>query len=371
MNTPDPGWGGPDPGWGGRTNGGNGEDHKTGKVKTYDEKQRSKGKDQRSKQSKDRSTKIKSASVSKTLRTWTDDDVLDFGLSLVGFGTKRQKVRPEQNTKRFRAHYGVGPKAIAALLKDLSPPEPDKSWSKKYVKKLLMGVCWLKLYETEEVMAGRWDCGEETCRNTVKKYTSQIQSLKPLKITFDGMDPKLKWLFIDGVHFITEEMRTDPDSKWWSHKSNGPGFAYEVVLDTVEYVARWTNGPKPAGVHDLTFLRGGTVKMGKKNWDRSALYWNIPRGVRLCGDSGYTGQDDLVSTTDDAHGKDTKELFARFKSRQETYNARLKSFGVLSQKFRHGKNGLQSKLDLHQTCFDSITVLVAYDMENGHPLFEV
>ena len=136
-------------------------------------------------------------------------------------------------------------------------------------------------------------------------------------------------------------------------------------------VVRWTNGPKPAGIHDLTFLRGGTLKEGKQKWDKTALYFHVPKGVRLCGDSGYNGQDDLISTTDSAHVGETKELFARFKSRQETYNTRLKFFGVLAQTFRHGKNGLTEKMKLHQTCFDAVCVLVAYDMENGHGLFEV
>ena len=79
----------------------------------------------------------------------------------------------------------------------------------------------------------------------------------------------------------------------------------------------------------------------------------------------------LISTTDSAHEPATKELFARFKSRQETYNTRLKFFGLLDWTFRHGKNGLTEKMKLHKTCFDAVSVLVAYDMENGHPLFEV
>ena len=122
---------------------------------------------------------------------------------------------------------------------------------------------------------------------------------------------------------------------------------------------------------DLTMLRGGTVKEGKNNWDKTFLYFHVPACVRLCGDSGYNRQDDLISSTDSAHSKKTKEIFARFKSRQETYNARLKFFGVLGQIFRHGKNGLTEKMKLHQLCFDTVYVMVAYDMENGHGLFEV
>jgi hypothetical protein len=84
------------------------------------------------------------------------------------------------------------------------------------------------------------------------------------------------------------------------------------VTDPVDGHIRWVNGPQPASTHDLTFLRGG--KKGKeKEWNKSSLYFKLPEGLRLVGDSAYEGQPDKVFTTNAAHDPATKELFARMK----------------------------------------------------------
>ena len=45
--------------------------------------------------------------------------LLWYGLSLVGFGTARQNVCERTNVERFRAHFGIGPLTILAILIDL------------------------------------------------------------------------------------------------------------------------------------------------------------------------------------------------------------------------------------------------------------
>ena len=123
---------------------------------------------------------------------------------------------------------------------------------------------------------------------------------------------------------------------------------------------RWLNGPEPASIHDLTFLRGG--KAGKKrDWKRSALYFHIPENVRVVGDSAYEGQSDKVTTTKDAHKPETKKLFARMKSMQETCFKRLKDFRALREAFRHG-TGSQDKLDKIQLYMEAAAVLVQQSM---------
>ena len=142
-----------------------------------------------------------------------------------------------------------------------------------------------------------------------------------------------------------------------------------MVTDPYNSFMCWINGAKPASTHDLTFLRGG--KKGKEHtWDRNALYFHIPKNVKLVGDSAYDGQPDKVTTTKDAHSRETKELFARMKSMQETLFKRLKDFKVLRESFRHGR-GTEDKLKKITAAFESVAVLVQYDIENGHPLFEV
>ncbi len=45
--------------------------------------------------------------------------VMSFGLEIVGFGAKRQNVQDLFNMQHFRAHFGVSPEVIVAMMKDL------------------------------------------------------------------------------------------------------------------------------------------------------------------------------------------------------------------------------------------------------------
>jgi len=90
--------------------------------------------------------------------------MLSYGLSLVGFGKKRQKCREALSIRRFRTHYGIGPGAVQQLESDLKKnyDEPVN------LSNLFMALHWLKLYSTEEVMARLWGHGEQYCRETKK-----------------------------------------------------------------------------------------------------------------------------------------------------------------------------------------------------------
>lgn len=73
-------------------------------------------------------------------------------------------------------------------------------------------------------MAGRWKHCEDYIGPKVKDYAKRIQSLKDLKIRFDGFDEKEEfWFSVDGVHFPTQEFRLDPSTKWFDFKSNSSG----------------------------------------------------------------------------------------------------------------------------------------------------
>jgi hypothetical protein len=94
--------------------------------------------------------------------------VMSFGLEMVGFGAKRQNVRDNLSIRRFRSHFGIGPAVIVAIIVD----------TKNDIElKHLMTLCWLKLYETEHVMSGRWGHGEEVCRDNVKHIASRLKHL--------------------------------------------------------------------------------------------------------------------------------------------------------------------------------------------------
>lgn len=292
--------------------------------------------------------------------------ILAFGLTHAGFGPERQaRCSDELCMKRFRAHYGVGPRALLALFTDLITFQPNRN---VVLKSLLMALSWMKLYDTEEVMAGRWGYGERYCRETVRDYVSRIGQLKAIKISFRGIPAGCRFLPVDTVHIRCQEFRCDPSSKWYSHKFHGPGVSFEVVVDPVLGKLRWINGPEPASIHDITFFRGGT-KGNKMNWKPSSLYFHVPKNMRLVGDSAYAGQPDRVTTTIDAHKPATKALFARMKSMMETCFGRMKTFRILREAFRHGTS-TDDKLRKIKNAFEAVAVIVQYDCEYGHPLFE-
>ena len=297
----------------------------------------------------------------------SSNEVLAIGLNLVGFGEERQKCSKDLSTQRFRSHFGVSPKAIKALAALLAKHFPDflLDWVG-----LFMAICWLRLYEAEPIMAGRWKRGKKHCRETVRRYVQQIRKLKPYLINFDKLSPDCKFAPLDDTHVRCWEFRCDPSSIWWSHKFNGPGVGFEVVTNpTDKGLMMWASGPHPAAQHDLTYFRGG--KKGKqKEWKKTSLYNTVPDGLRLVADSAYKGQFDKVTTTMDAHSSDTKELFARMKSMQETIFVRFKSFNVLTAGFRHGKN-TKDKMNKVGEAFDAVAVLIQLDIKNGHPLMDV
>jgi hypothetical protein len=85
---------------------------------------------------------------------------------------------------------------------------------------------------------------------------------------------------------------------------------------------------------------------------------------RAIGDTGYRGEPTKVSITRPGDSAEVKKFKARVKSRHETFNARIKSFNVLNTAFRHA-------VTRHKECFESVCIAVQYDIENGHPLFEI
>lgn len=292
-------------------------------------------------------------------------EVLRQGLEYAMFNESRQKVCERTNLERFHAFYGVGPETVAAVINDNQDIDP---------KDIFMTLNWWKVYNVEHVMSGLWGPHPETIRSVVKNVCCKLSKKKMEKIIFDNFHKHQTYLAsIDCVHFEVDEFRTDPGSKWYSHKFNGSGLSYEVCCDVVQDRIVWVNGPFPASKHDITIFRGG--KRGEKSkWRSDSLFSQVPNGKRLIGDSGYVGEPKKISATLGGHSKEVKEYFARAKSRQETINARYKNFRILGTSFWHkGEKGSGSKgkMDLHGSVFNAITVVLQYDLENGNPLFDM
>jgi hypothetical protein len=108
--------------------------------------------------------------------------MLSYGLSLVRFGKKRQKCQEALSIRRFQAYYGIGPGAVKQLANDLKE-KYDEPFN---LPNLFMALNLLKLYCTEEVMAGKWGHGKQYCRENTKKYVRLIRSIKSKKSHFVG-----------------------------------------------------------------------------------------------------------------------------------------------------------------------------------------
>jgi DDE superfamily endonuclease len=172
----------------------------------------------------------------------------------------------------------------------------------------------------------------------------------------DEEDAAIFICMVDGTHCRISEPSTDPSTKWFSHKSNGPGLAYELALSIYSNQVVWFSGPFTPNQHDLTIFR-------KPN----GLKERMPVGKRGIADNGYVGEE-MLSTDNDLDSEDVKRFKKRAKARQETLNARCKIFGVLSERFRH--TGAR-RMECHGLAFSAVIVIVQYEIEGCHPLFDV
>lgn len=180
-----------------------------------------------------------------------------------------------------------------------------------------------------------------------------------LQIVWRFDDPELEedeavlFATIDGTHCRIQEQRKEPSAKWYSHKFHGPGLTYELVIDLHHQQLLYINGPYEAGQNDIGAFRkpGGIM-------DR------IPAGKKLIGDKGYRGEPDKISTPSEHDALNAARYKKRARARHETFNKRIKVFGIISQTFR-------SAIEYHRMAFEAVCVLVQYDIETDHPLFKI
>ena len=299
----------------------------------------------------------------------TADDILNYGLRYVGFGEERQKVVEKTSVDRFKAHFGPEPRTVKDLMSDLCTEFPDTEF-----KELLMGLNWLKLYDIESVLAGRWNYDESVCRSKCRETTRRIESFREKLIVFDASmfrPEEIHIITVDGVNFITQEFRLDPGTKWFDHKSHSCGLKYEVAISIWQSRCVWINGPQPAGlIHDKALFCGAkTMDNPKSTWNRDALLWQIPDGKKAVADSAYEGFPEKVTVKRPGHSEEVFTFLDRVQNRHESYNGRLQNYSILSHRFRHGTN-TEDKMNLHKMVVGAVAVLVEYDMKH-HPLFQV
>lgn len=277
------------------------------------------------------------------------------GLELAGFTrAKIERTCQRTNRERFRTWYGISSQACSALFEDLQTTAvPGARINKARARNFLMTLNWLTNYRKEAELAGHFKMDEKTARKHIWTYTKAFQALKVVKITMSDLDDGGVFILtVDGVHFRICEPHLHPDAKWFSPKFKGPGLTYELGIAIRQNRLVWINGPFLASTHDKTIYN-----------KTDGLKSQMPAGKKGIADRGYRGEPTL-STRNDLDTEPVRDYKRRARARHETFNGRLKRFKILDERFRHG-------FQKHKVVMESVCVLVQYDMENGHPLFDV
>ena len=299
----------------------------------------------------------------------TKDDILLYGLMYVGFGEERQNIIAAKSVDRFKAHFGPEPRTVKDLMSDLCEKFPDTKF-----KEVLMSLNWLKAYDVEHVLAGRWGYDESVCRGKIRATTENIRSFKDTVIFLDPSsfrDEEIHIITVDCVNFIVQEFRLNPSTIWFDHKSHSSGLKYEFAVSVWSSKCVWINGPHPAGkCHDKALFCGAeSMDCPRDTWDEEALLFQIPEGKKAIADSAYEGLPEKVTVKRPGHTVQVFRFLDRAQNRQESYHSRLKAYKILTDRFRHGTSS-QDKMDLHKMAVEAVAVIVDYDMKY-HPLFRV
>jgi DDE superfamily endonuclease len=160
-------------------------------------------------------------------------------------------------------------------------------------------------------------------------------------------------LSVDGTHCRISEPRSQPDKRWYSHKYHKPGVAYELGVNLFENKLVWMNGPFKAGESDIVIFR-----------KQDGLKTKLAPGQLAIGDKGYAGDVSVSIPNNDFDDPEINAFKRRARARHESFNARIKTFAVLSERFRHS-------VEKHKSVFEAVCVITQYSLENGSPLFDV
>lgn len=144
--------------------------------------------------------------------------------------------------------------------------------------------------------------------------------------------------------------------KFFSHKFKAGGLRYEVALNIQNGEIVWIAGPFEPGLYnDLQIFRMGLMHMLEEN-------------ERCEADDGYLGEPTKIKCPKSfAQANDSeavKEMAKSVRSRHEKVNKRIKHWGCMLQRFRHGP-------ELHGDCFHAVAALTQLAIENGEPMPQV
>mgnify|MGYP005846334489 CR=1 FL=1 len=298
------------------------------------------------------------------LNIYTEGEVSFHGLQKVGYDQAKQaKVKEPTRLRRFKKHFGASPKVVGLVWEELQTTDnalaklaPDEN-TQKHFDLFLMCFFYLKTYPIEETLASRFQIHEQTARKWIRHFVNKIAELHNEKVVWPDDN---EWdttfiISIDCVNFGTNEPRhptLHKQKKYFDRKGGKAGLTYEVALHLWENRVVWFNGPFPPN-------DGGDAAIFKEK----GLQDKIPAGRKAIADKIYKGIA-KIALHNSLDTPAVREFKGRARARQESIMSRLKSFGVLKQRFRHG-------IAKHEKIARAVMVICVFQMENGSPLFSV
>ena len=269
--------------------------------------------------------------------------VAEIGSDLVTRGQK-----DVLDDRSFVAFYNRTPnkvKDIWDLCSDNIKPRPK-------LIHLFWALMYMKLYLPLDVMVVLCSCSKPTFEKWCWMWMEAIASKHVEIIVWDKRfrnAPKDVWCLtsVDGTDFLVDEPFPF-NRKFKSPKVGGAGFKYEVALSIYSGDIVWIYGPHNGGKHDVTIAR-------------ELLVGQLDEGEMIEGDRGYRGLVDCRAPDDALSEEEYKEK-SNLRARHETVNHRLKTWGVLKQRF----HGAKQK---HQFCFYAIAVMTQMSIDSGRVLF--
>lgn len=304
-------------------------------------------------------------------RVFSPSEIMERGLELEGFTRYRQqKVNRDKNIQRFQNGYGSEPLVISLIWEDLLKTKNLQAriegLAKKRLDCYLIAHHFLYKYPTFTTMSGQYNLDEGTVAEWCWYFVDRIQALAAEKIVWPeewGKDDcPITFLYsVDGKHCRIQEPKHDrwsKNPKAASHKDKHAAYNWELALSLWEPKLVWMKGPKLAGTHDITVFRGGDGS------DGPSLKEKTPKGKKGIADLGYRGEKELLSVPNSHDPEELRKFKSRARARQESFNGRITFFNVIGHVFRH------KEVEKHEKCFKAVCVIVQYQMENGHPIFD-
>jgi hypothetical protein len=137
------------------------------------------------------------------------DDLMSIGLELVGFNAYRQRnVKRLTNLKRFKSFYGSAPIVYANIWADLLTSDIEEarlSRSDACIENFLLAVHFLKVYPTDDRLAGQFKMCIKTARKWAWFYLRKVQMLKVKKVSHQTGE-NFSFLYKERYQFLNSYM---------------------------------------------------------------------------------------------------------------------------------------------------------------------